>query len=467
MARKLKNLIGLKKAEFDAYIAEGEELMGRPARLIPILKPGDEMALTSIFLSSLRLINEFRRDVLSATDMVKGGQLYVFTEISFKDFSDSRLDGLILIVKNGIIKDAAFLEMKNGSNELDVQQVEKYINIAKAFSIPRIITISNQFVSVPTQSPIKVKKPKNITLYHLSWSYILTLAHLLLFENDNNIDDEDQAEIMKEVLTYLEDPQSRVCGFSQMKPGWKDVVDNIVAGKQLEKSDTTVEETVISWHQEERDMALKLSRLLGVLVKSGFSRYSLNLEERLENDIKHLLKHNYLNSVFKIKGAVSEIIVKGLFQRRLIEMSIVLQAPQDKKTRGQLGWLIRQFDKCRKKEEATFRKIEDMLWVDIIYKRKTKFDSTRLKNIETATIKSDQEIKEFRVLYRKDLGKVFASRRKFVEAIEGMLIDYYSSVVQNLTKWLPSAPKINADTVDMDVMPTVVSVPEPSALLED
>ena len=54
----------------------------------------------------------------------------------------------------------------------------------------------------------------------------------------------------------------------------------------------------------------------------------------------------------------------------------------------------------------------------------------------------NREIKEFRILLFKDFGKKFASPRKFVENIEEMLIDFYSGIIQYLSKWEPSAPKM-------------------------
>ena len=58
--KKLNKLIDLPKTEFDLYLKTQEPnkeplIQVRPSRLIPLLKAGDEMALTSIFLSSLKL----------------------------------------------------------------------------------------------------------------------------------------------------------------------------------------------------------------------------------------------------------------------------------------------------------------------------------------------------------------------------------------------------------------------------
>ena len=167
MDKPLTKIIGLKKSEFDEFIKNGE-LQIREARLIPFSKPGDEMALTSVILSSLRLIKEFRKKILSDAKMMIGGQIYVFTEIVFSQFPELRVDGLLIIVKGGIIKDAALFEMKNGSNDIEQEQIEDYLKIAKTYDIPKLITVSNQFVSEPTQSPINTKPPKNIGLYHFS-----------------------------------------------------------------------------------------------------------------------------------------------------------------------------------------------------------------------------------------------------------------------------------------------------------
>lgn len=75
-----------------------------------------------------------------------------------------------------------------------------------------MVTISNEFVSEPSESPLtNIKVPKAISLLHFSWTYLITKGQMLLFKNDNNIEDDDQVEIMKEVLHYFENqfPESK------------------------------------------------------------------------------------------------------------------------------------------------------------------------------------------------------------------------------------------------------------------
>ena len=228
MDKKLTRIIGLEKDAFDEFVSSGE-LKLREARLIPFFKPGDEMALTSVILSSIRLINEFRKKIFSDCKLIGGGRIYVFTEVSFSQFPESRVDGLLLIVKSGIIKDAAIFEMKNGKDILDKEQIERYQEVAKTYSIPKLVTVSNQFVSEPTQCPVSIKTIKNVDIFHFSWSYLLTIAHVLLFRNDDNIEDEDRVEIMQEVVNYLEYDKSGVLGLNQMKAGWSEAIEKIKA----------------------------------------------------------------------------------------------------------------------------------------------------------------------------------------------------------------------------------------------
>jgi len=444
----LQKLVGMKKSDFDSIISEKKDVFLRPARLIPIYKPGDEMALTSIFLRSLCLIKEFKDIFFSEIKVPKSGKFYTYTEVQLKQFEGVRIDGLLIEVKSGIIKNAVIFEMKNKSNEIDKIQIERYIQVAKDLHIPKLVTISNQFVSKPTQSPISIKVPRNISLYHFSWSYLLTIANVLLFENETNITDPDQIEIMKEVVAYLENSISGVCGFTKMKPGWKDVVDKINSGSKLKCSEISVLDTVTSWQQEERDMALILSRKLGLFVKTGSTKYKNDLQLRIDNDIKSLLTNKQLISTLKVTGAVSDIQIKALFEKRTIEMSVKVNVPLDRTTRGQIGWLKKQLDKCQKKNEDRFNELSSKIMIDINIKHAKGLDRRLYKNIDNIypDIKN-REINDFGIVLIKDFGKGFSSSMKFVVIIENMLLDYYKVIVQYLTNWEKPAPKISENEI--------------------
>ena len=55
------------------------------ARFIPLRATKEEPALTSIFLSSLRLVNEFRKMISEEINLVSSGKIYIFTEINFSE----------------------------------------------------------------------------------------------------------------------------------------------------------------------------------------------------------------------------------------------------------------------------------------------------------------------------------------------------------------------------------------------
>ena len=63
MAKKPTRLIGMSGEAFYALLQFGTEIYAQPARLTPFYKPGDELAITSILLSALRLVDEFRSQV--------------------------------------------------------------------------------------------------------------------------------------------------------------------------------------------------------------------------------------------------------------------------------------------------------------------------------------------------------------------------------------------------------------------
>ena len=78
--KKLNKLIGLSLSDFENMIKpsgknEDPQIYVRSAALIPTSKVGDEMALTSIFLSSIRLIKEFRDVVFKEIKFPRSGKI--------------------------------------------------------------------------------------------------------------------------------------------------------------------------------------------------------------------------------------------------------------------------------------------------------------------------------------------------------------------------------------------------------
>ena len=429
MIKKINKLVGLKKTDFDDYVNNGKIIFSE-ARLIPILKTGDEMALTSILMSSIRLVKEFRNQIFSELRIKKGGKAFFYTEVRFMDIDEkSRLDGVILIVVSGVIQDAVFIEVKNDTDIIEEEQIIKYYKLAQDLSnVPKILTISNEFVADSSHSPVTISnQSKKISLYHFSWTYLKTLAQLLLYNNDNNIEDDDQVEIMKEVIHYLNDTRSGVSSFSKMSGEWFDVAEHIKS-----QSDITEEElikAITSWYQEESNMTLMLSRELGVLVKLDVE----NPKTKLIKDIKKLKTEHYLSTKLKVKGAASEIKVTADFQRRTISMSVNITPPLDGGVTSRITWLKKQLEKMKDQSLLEHLYIE----ADI------KFTKQSIK-LKYSDIDKFYEHKNKDIIgFNLDVIKSSDFRvTKFVTEIEGMLKTYYQVIVQDLKTWEKPAPKL-------------------------
>jgi hypothetical protein len=139
------------RAEFDE----------KKTRLFPTGNTDNEISTTSILLASLSAVKEFREELFIQIGFkrikVNNIVLHAYTEISNKKTND-RPDGLIVITSGKhkpIIEWAGFIESKVQANQLDNEQIENYIDFARQIGINNIITISNDLVTNPTQSPIE------------------------------------------------------------------------------------------------------------------------------------------------------------------------------------------------------------------------------------------------------------------------------------------------------------------------
>jgi hypothetical protein len=152
-----------------------------------------------------------------------------------------------------------------------------------------------------------------------------------------------------------------------------------------------------------------------------------------------------------VNGAVSDIKINSLFEKRTVEMVISLKPPADRTNKGQIGWVKRQFSACAKKDEALFNSLVKEIYLEIFIKNSSVSERFPIDDFDKIVDGSkDKEIREFKVIYLKDFGKKFSSPKKFVEMIEEMLTDYYKIVVQHMSKWEPQAPKMNGKQEALD-----------------
>jgi hypothetical protein len=430
------------------------QLIGEPkrARLMPsIADSKKEERATSILLAVFRVVPYFAREVLSEVKAPSGktAKIECFTEVSFKGKSDRQLrpDGLITI-KQGQKRWTALIESKIGSSELVHEQVEQYLDLAKANGIDAVITISNQFVANPTFHPLKLSKVKTRTvgLFHFSWISLVSKA--ILIEANTGVNDPEQVFILQELVRYLEHDASGVQAFTRMGSGWKEVCSNILKGTQIRQGEKIVEDAICSWHQLMRYLSLYMSQKLETPVTWVLSATKKqNLEENLKADIKRLVERHRFKAKFNIPDTASDITLIADVRSRTLSFSMSLVPPTDKKKpTAAINWLTRQL-----------KDLENYpVTISASWPRRAMKNSAALVAVidEPKSLVPDNVSdlpRKLEVIMTKDLAKNdrFKGVKTFVDSVIEEFPSFYSKVGQELKVWVPRPPRIQTKEEDV------------------
>lgn len=250
--------------------ANKEEFELKSSRLFPNGNADNEVSTTSIFLSTLCAVKEYREELLAEIRVKKiknqNVNLHAYTELENIE-KDSRPDGLLVVTSgklNPIVEWACFVEVKIGDNKLDALQVDKYADFAKNIGISNIITISNELVTCPLQSPIKSKK-RSFDLFHWSWTFLRISALRLI--RSNAISDDDQIFILTELSRFI-NGHKKLNNYVNMGKNWKDSTNKIHSYSKEQKVDFETSNYIVdSYIQEEKDVSLQLTAKFGRYVE--------------------------------------------------------------------------------------------------------------------------------------------------------------------------------------------------------
>lgn len=419
------------------------------ARLIPTLADSKkEERATSILLAALMSVYEFRKAMLLSINQRVGARtkLEAWTEVVFKDETppnkkknpDDRPDGLIAL-DTGRKKWQALIEAKVNNDVVGEEQLLKYIKRAKEHDIDAVITITNQFVAYPTHHPVAIPKKnlRTVEIFHWSWTYIVTMAQLLL--DQDKIESQDQRFILAEVVKYLNDPSSGKSGFSMMNKEWDIVVKSAFNKSKLSKNSEEVINTIDSWHQEQRELCLQMWPLVGEKVDVKLPRAHRNdPKQRMADDCEKLVSENTLSSVIEIPNAAADLIVTVDTARKSIKCSMQLEAPKDKKSSSaKINWLTRQL--------PTFEK-GPVISINAIRKGKATNIANSLEEVRKhpsilEAENTDSPPVSFEVFTSLHLGSKFG-RKVFIEHLEQLVPDFYAYAGQYLKAWVAPAPKV-------------------------
>lgn len=394
-----------------------DELEKFKTRLFPIGKSTDENQTTSIFLSSLSAVKEYKEDLFDNIGIKKiknqNIQLHIYTEIASISKED-RPDGLIIITSglhNPVIEWASFVESKIGNNNIDLSQIERYVRLGKELGIENLITISNQLVSTPYESPVTISKRLKFNLFHWSWIYLSVTAGRLL--NSKDIKDEDHVYILSELRKYFKS-HNGIKNYTGMEKNWKEVTEDF-----LDKSNKSlIEDIITSYKQEEKDICLQLTEDTGLYI-------NLKTNNKSREDLirQSLEKSKTITSTFFINDNPSKTFSLDIdFVTRKIVCS-TRYVIENGKSKAQTTKLINMFYKDISNE--------DDILIGAIYPRRSlqntifKSLSELLKEKEEGSYSINNKdygdtIKEFEIRICDDLGKDFHRPQIIVSRLESL-----------------------------------------------
>lgn len=290
-------------------------IQGEHARLFPVpagKAKAQERYTTSVFLACLSLVPVLGRALVEPLGLRVGNrsQIHTYTEVVLNGGTEgqsNRPDGLIAISR-GKETWTALLEAKVQRSKLDRDQIDAYLQLAREAGINALITVSNDFAAIPSHHPLPpIRVPKNVGLFHWSWTSVLTHAKLL---KEQGVDVHAQQTVLAEFVRFLEHENSGVMRLDTMGPDWKDLVASAVAGAPLQETSAQVIDTVGTWHQETRDLALQLTEAVNANVSIGLSRaHRENSSKRIEDDAAVLSEHQELRAKYDVPDAASPIAV--------------------------------------------------------------------------------------------------------------------------------------------------------------
>ncbi len=416
------------------------------ARLIPVsgIRNAEEQERrgTSALLAVLSAVDEFGLAIAKPYGAAKG-RLQAYIEVPFElaDGRSVRPDGLIQTTR-GKRSWTALIEVKTGSNELNREQIETYLDVAKEQGFDCVITISNQIARIPGEHPVGVDKHKlkKVALHHLSWSRILTEA--VLQKSHRGVADPDQAWILGELIRYLEHPNAGAVDFRDMGEHWVGVRDAVRNGT-LRPTDKKAIEVAGKWEELVSFAALRLGRELGADVQEVLAaKERKDLSIRINNIVDTMVTRGRMTGGIRIPDTVGDIAISADLRAQQIVMSVSIDAPKNKRAATRINWLLRQL-------KSTSPDVRLDSWG--VRSRSSVSDLLgNVRNNQSLLIPiQNREIASFTVSLTRPMGlKRSVGKRSFIDSVLHALDDFYGEVVQHLKEWQPAAPKLQRSEVE-------------------
>lgn len=430
------------------------------ARLIPTSgingAEEQERRATSALLAVMSAVREFGRGLLKQFG-APAGALECYIEVPFT-LGERRLfpDGLIRVTR-GTKTWTALVEVKTGSNRLQTEQLENYLDIAREQAFDAVITISNEIPPLAGQHPTKVdkRKLKKVRLHHISWTQVL--AEAVMEKEFHGIADPDQAWILGELIRYLEHSKSGALEFDDMSDSWVAVRDSVLAGT-LRPTDKGIPEVVGRFDALLRFASLRLGRQLGAEVIPVISRKELAEPHlRVQALTAMLCQHGQLSGSIRIPDTVGPLVVTADLRANKVTCHVDVEAPREGQPKTRVNWLLRQL-----------KNAPDNTRVEAFVAHGRGSSSAELLSVvredpSILVIDPTKELRSFRLALSTSLGsKRGRGRGAFIDSVLDVVEVFYEEVLGNLRAWSAAPPKLRqphppAADVDDTVAPELAS----------
>lgn len=416
------------------------------ARLIPVVGTGAgnerEQRATSALLAVMSIVRPFSNAILGPLGASKAAAARVDTYIEppFKTGlkTDVRPDGLIQVTYGSHTPFTALVEVKTGTNNLIVDQLNAYIDIARAEKFDHVITISNEIApseGIHPTAGLKVQKNSRVKVTHFSWTRIAALA--VRVKERIGIDDKEQEWVLDELLRYLEHTSSGALEFDDMGQHWVAVREGVRNGS-IKRTDVGVADVARRWDQLLTYSAMKLEVQLNEIVEEVIPRAQRDdAASRQKAFVKELSETGAFSGSLRVPGAIATLDVVADLRTRQVSISSSFRAPADKKAKGSLGWLLRQLD------DAPGRLLVEAFPKGAAHGSVAEIAKLREDAMDLLS-EMPGDIAKFKIQLITDLG---VNRRNgksggFVESVLGAVSKYYGSVLQHLVPYQEKAPQV-------------------------
>jgi hypothetical protein len=386
-------------------------------------------------------VKEYGRSLTKALG-AHAGEIDAFIEVEF-DLDGKKVipDGLVRVSRGNRVW-SCLVEVKTGRNDLQAEQLDNYLEVARRNGIQALLTISNESPVAAGVHPTKVDKRKlrHVALHHYAWNEVLSQA--VLEKEHRGVADPDQAYILGELIRYLEHPRSGALEFDDMGPSWV-LVRNAVANGTLRASNVGAADVAGRFDALLRFAALQLSTRLGTEATVVYSRKELaDPAARIATHVANLVDHGRLQGSLRIPNTVGTLDLIVDLRARQVICSVGLDAPKDGRPTTKINWLVRQLKDANDKVR---------LECSVMNQRGGGGASELLGRVrehpEALILDPTKTIRSFTVALNGPMGlKAGRGQGTFIDGFLHSIDMFYAEVLQSLKAWSAKPPRMRDQT---------------------